>query len=88
MRGLAHCTIALTPVGSRFYALRGSYVSWDKNGQATTARKVVVCLLSGCRPNSVPPQGTPIFGLTMKLVLIKLVLLDKEDLIIFGHKAM
>ena len=43
-------------------------------------------MLSGGRPNPVPSQGKPIFGLATKLVLIKFVLFDKEDIGVLATK--
>ena len=71
-------------MGSSLNTLRGNDMSGDKYGQAPAALKVMVVLLPCRCPNAMPPCCNTGLSLGIDLLLIKLVLLNKEHASLLG----
>ena len=68
------------PMGSGLVAFGNDDMPRGKDGHSTAARKVVVALLGGRCPYSVPSRSKTSLSLTMNLLLVHFVLLNEEDI--------
>ena len=73
-------------MGSRLSALGDKDVSGDEDCQATAARKMVIGLLPGRGPDTVPSQRITCLSLTVLLLLAKLVFLYEARIRLWATK--